>query len=117
MPKDDTVYVGRMLDNAGKARTLLGDRDRAAYDADETLRLALAHLLQVVGEAARRVSDGFRHQRSDIPWKAIIGMRHKVVHDYMDVDVDIVWDTVTRELPPLIAQLEAILPTAGSGQS
>jgi len=117
MPKDDTVYVGHMLDNARKARSLLGDRDRATYDLDETLRLALAHLLQVVGEAARRVSDGFRDQHLDIPWKAIIGMRHKVVHDYMDVDVDIVWDTVTRELPPLIAQLEAILPTARSDQS
>ncbi len=112
MPKDDTVYVGHMLDNARKARSLVGDRDRTAYDADETLRLALAHLLQVVGEAARRVSDDFCHKHSDIPWKAIIGMRHKVVHDYMDVDVDIVWDTVTRELPPLIELLEAILPTS-----
>lgn len=117
MPKDDTVYVGHMLDNARKARSLLSNRDRTGYDADETLRLALAHLLQVVSEAARRVSDGFRHQHSDIPWKAIIGMRHKVVHDYMDVDVDIVWETVTRELPPLIAQLEAIVPTSGSDQS
>ncbi|MEE9295703.1 MAG: DUF86 domain-containing protein [Phycisphaerae bacterium] len=117
MPKDDTVYVGHMLDNARKTRSLLGDRGRAAYDADETLRLALAHLLQVVGGAARRISDAFRDQHSDIPWKGIIGMRHKVVHDYMDVDVDIVWDTVTHELPPLIARLEAILPTTGSGQS
>ncbi len=117
MSKVDSVYVGHMLDNARKARTLLGGRGRAEYDADETLRLALAHLLQVVGEAARRVSEGLRDRYSGIPWKAIIGMRHKVVHDYMDVDVDIVWDTVTRELPPLIAQLEAILPNTGSGQS
>lgn len=78
--------------------------------------LPLAHLLQVVGEAARRVSDGFCRKHSDIPWKAIIGMRHKVVHDYMDVDVDIVWDTVTRELPPLIELLEAILPTSEPDQ-
>ncbi|MFQ5591466.1 MAG: DUF86 domain-containing protein [Phycisphaerae bacterium] len=110
MPKDDTVYVGHMLDNARKATNLLGDRDRTAYDADEALRLALAHLLQVVGEAARRISDDFRDRHQNIPWKAIVGMRHKVVHDYMDVDEEIVWDTVTREIPPLIAQLEAIIP-------
>lgn len=114
MPKDDAVYVGHMLDNARKARSLLGDRNRAAYDADETLRLALAHVLQVIGEAARRVSDGFHDQHPDIPWKAIIGMRHKVVHDYMDVDADIVWDTVVRELPPLITQLERIMPRASA---
>jgi len=117
MPKDDTVYVGHMLDNARKAKSLLGDTDHTAYYADETLRLALAHLLQVIGEAARRVSDDFREQHRNIPWKAIVGMRHKVVHDYMDVDEEIVWDTVTRELPPLIAQLEAIRPTVEPDQN
>ena len=117
MPKDDGVYVGHMLDNAQKARSLLGGRDRAAYDGDETLRLALAHVLQVIGEAARRISDSFRNQHPEIPWKAIVGMRHKVVHDYMDVDADIVWHTVVRELPPLIAQLEGILPPEGPEQS
>ena len=71
MPKDDRVYVGHMLDNARKAEKLLGGRDRAAYDADETIRLALAYLLQVIGEAARRNSDDFRDQHPGIPWKAI----------------------------------------------
>jgi uncharacterized protein with HEPN domain len=109
MPKGDSLYVGHMLDMAQKALSLLEGKDRASYDQDEVLRLALAHLLQVIGEAANRVSLDLRAAHSQIPWKAIIGMRHRIVHDYMDVDVDIVWDTATRELRPLIIELEQIL--------
>ncbi|MCI0635919.1 MAG: DUF86 domain-containing protein [Actinobacteria bacterium] len=58
-----------------------------------------------MGEAARRVSDEGRAARSSIPWKAVVGMRHKVVHDTFGVDEDVVWDTARNELPPLIAAL------------
>ena len=110
MHKDDGVYVGQMLDMARKARGLVAGKDRAAYDADEALRLALTHLVQVIGEAARHVSDEYCAAHPQVPWLAIIGMRHKVVHDYMAVDEDIVWHTVQEDLPELIALLEAIAP-------
>ena len=109
MPKDDTVYVGHMLDSARAAAGKAQGLDRAAFDDDENLRLALAHLIQTIGEAARRVSDDFRRSHSEIPWKAIIGMRHKVVHDYLHVDFDIVWDVVTTDLPTLIVALDEIV--------
>jgi uncharacterized protein with HEPN domain len=113
MPKDDLVYVGHMLETAEKAISLLADKDRAAYDRDEVLRLALTHLVQTVGEAARHVSREFCEAHTQIPWRAVIGMRHKVVHDYMNVDEDILWDTVTNELPPLADELEKMLPSEG----
>jgi uncharacterized protein with HEPN domain len=91
-----------MLDIARDAVGLLGDRPRAAYDADRTLRLALAHLVQTIGEAARRVSRDFCDAHSEVPWQAIIGMRHRVVHDYLNLDEDILWDTVTKDLPVLM---------------
>jgi len=108
MSKDDSVYVGHMLDTARKARSLLGSKDRKAYDADETLRLALAHLVQVIGEAARRVSPQLREKHPHIPWSEIMGMRHKIVHDYMDVEEDVLWSVVTTDLPDLIHDLERI---------
>ena len=111
MPKDDSIYVGHMLDMARKALSLIQGKDRAYYDRDETLRLALAYLLQIIGEAARRVSPEYAATHPRIPWKAIIGMRHKVVHDYMDVDEDVVWNTVTQDLAPLVTTLEAIAPS------
>ena len=110
MPKDDRVYLGHMLDMSRKAMMMVGGKDRKDFDGDEKLRLALAHLLQIVGEAARRVSQESREAHPQIPWAAIIGMRHKVVHDYLNVDEDVVWNTVTLELAPLVTQLEQIAP-------
>lgn len=110
MQKDDLVYAGHMLDMARKALGLIRGKDRRDYNSDEALRFALAHLIQVIGEAARHVSKKFCDVNSQIPWKAIIGMRHKVVHDYMNVDEDVVWDTVVKELPPLVKELEKIVP-------
>ena len=107
---EDVIYLGHMLDMSQKALRLVEGKQRRDYDDDESLRLALAHLLQVIGEAARHVSQAFWDSHPDIPWKAIIGMRHKVVHDYMDVDEDIVWDTVTTELGPLVDQLKRAVP-------
>jgi uncharacterized protein with HEPN domain len=71
----------------------------------------LTHLIQVIGEAARMVSKDFVDRNPDIPWKSIVGMRHKVVHDYLNVDEDVVWDTVIEELPHLIRQLEKLVPS------
>lgn len=68
-----------------------------------------ARLIEIVGEAANRLSDEVRSQHSEIPWPQIIGMRNRIVHAYDEVDLDLLWDTVTLELPPLIAQLERLL--------
>ena len=81
------------------------------FDADENLRLAMAHLLQIIGEAAGRLSPEFREQHPEVPWKAIVGMRHKVVHDYLNVDYNVVWRTATEELPPLLSLLERLVAT------
>ena len=90
--------------------SLVRGKTRQDYDNDTALRLALTHLIQVIGEAARRVSPQFRERHQQIPWDAIAGMRSKIVHDYMNVDEDIVWDSVTQELQPLIDDLKKIVP-------
>lgn len=112
MSPRDLVYVGHMLDMARKAVTKTRERSRVAYDADENLRLALVHLVQVIGEAARHVSPEFAAAHPDVPWANIIGMRHKVVHDYLGVDEDIVWQVITTDLPKLVALLEPLVPPA-----
>jgi uncharacterized protein with HEPN domain len=109
MTEDDRVYLGHMLDTARKAHAKVAKIERAVFDRDENLRLAVTHLLQTIGEAARRVSAAGRAAVPGIPWPAIVGMRHKVVHDYLAVDEDIVWRTARSELPPLIAAVESAL--------
>lgn len=101
-----------LLDTARKAANKVAGKTREEYDQDENLRMALAHLIQTLGEAARRVSSSCQQAHAGIPWKQIIGMRHKVVHDYLHVDFDIVWTVVTSDLPPLIAELEKFVPPA-----
>jgi uncharacterized protein with HEPN domain len=113
MPKDDQVYLGHMLDTARKIQRKIQYIDRAQYDSDENLRLALVHLVQVLGEAARRVSPEQQAAAPSIPWREVTGMRHKIVHDYLDVDEDIVWAVVTHDIPPLITILETLISDTG----
>ena len=98
-----------MIDMAKKAVAKAAGLTHDSYERDENLRLALTHLVQVIGEAGRIVSREFCDEHPEIPWQEIVGMRHKVVHDYLGVDEDIVWQVVTEDLPPLIASLEKIL--------
>ena len=113
MPKDDLVYVGHMLDAARKALKMIDGKDRPVFDADETLQLAVIHLLQIVGEAAGKLSLELRGARPEVPWPAMTAMRHKLVHEYFGVDLGIVWDTVVKKLPPLVEMLEEALPSDG----
>lgn len=105
MSPRDLVYVGHMLDMTRKAIEKTTGLPRDAFDHDENLRLALTHLVQVIGEAARQVSRAFCDAHPEIPWTEIVGMRHKVVHDYLGVDEDIVWQVVTDDLPQLLPAL------------
>ena len=101
-----------MLDMARKAVAKVRGLPRETYDTDDNLRHALIHLVQVIGEAARQVSRDFTAAHTEVPWENIVGMRPKVVHDYLGVDEDIVWQVVTRDLPQLVETLEPLVPPA-----
>jgi uncharacterized protein with HEPN domain len=109
MQHDDGVYLHHMLGMSRKVRTLADGKSAADFEEDEVLRLALRHLLQIVGEAAGRVSQPFREANPEIPWDEIVGMRHRVVHDYMGIDEEVVWKTIQDDLPTLIRILEGKL--------
>ena len=108
MRRDDLVYVAHMADRIAQVRAKVAGLSRDEFDADENLRLAVTHLVQDVGEAAARLSAAFRARHPDVPWRQIIGMRHRIVHDYLDVDFDIVWDVSTADFPALLAVLQAL---------
>ncbi len=111
MSKDDLVYIGHMVDMAMSAVSKTEAITRDRFDSNENLRLAVTHLIQTIGEAARHVSEDFCLRHPEVPWRKIVGMRHKVVHDYLHVDYDLVWDVATIELPQLVSRLKAICPT------
>jgi uncharacterized protein with HEPN domain len=110
MPRHDPqVRLQHMLEYAREAIGLMRDKRRADLDTDRTLGLATLRCLEIIGEAASRVPESLRQQHPQIPWPQIIGTRNRLVHGYDLVDYDIIWSTITQDLPPLIADLEKIL--------
>ena len=106
---DDRLSMRQMLDHARKARRMAHVRRRADLDSDEMFQLALTRVIEIVGEAAGRVSAPTREKHHEIPWPDIVGMRNRLIHGYDVVDLDLLWDTVSKDLPPLIAALEKIV--------
>ena len=106
---EDETRLGHMLDHAREAVALVKGRARTDLDKDRLLNLGLVRLVEIVGEAANRVSKERQRQEENIPWPEIVGMRNRIVHGYDDVDFDILWAVIRDDLPPLIKQLERTL--------
>jgi uncharacterized protein with HEPN domain len=107
--KDDRLYLVDMLEIARRVEHRMAKLDRAGFDSNEDAQLAMTHLLQMIGEAARCVSETSRQQFPSIDWRLITGMRHRIVHDYTNVNVAIVWETAKDDIPALIAQLAPVV--------
>ena len=102
-----------MLDAAREARDFAAGRSRGELSTDRLLALALTKLLEIIGEAASTIPAEFRAAHPTIPWRLAINMRNRLIHGYFDIDSNIVWDTVTSNLEPLIVALEDLLADEG----
>ena len=98
-----------MLDHAQEAVALTQGRSRADLDRDRLLELALVRLLEIVGQAASRVSDEDCERHPEIPWPQIVSLRNRLIHGYDAVDLDILWQIIEQDLPPPIDTLQTIL--------
>ena len=106
---DDQTRLGHMLDAAAKAVELTRDIEKTAFEVDEVRFLAIVRLLEIVGEASKRVSAEARDSLPSVPWKMIAGTRDRLIHGYFDVDPDIVWNICRNDLPALVDQLKRAL--------
>lgn len=111
MSPEDRVRLEHMLDAARMAQTFMAGRQRADLDTDPMLLFAVTRAIGIVGEAASRISPEGRATLPDLPWKAIIAMRNRLIHAYFDINHEVVWQTATAELPPLQTLLQAALDT------
>ena len=105
-----------MLEMANKAQKIASVRARIDLDTDDTLHLALARAIEIMGEAASKVSSDFQLTALQIPWAKIIAMRNRLIHAYFDINLDVLWITITNDLPPLIMELEKILSISPDSQ-
>jgi uncharacterized protein with HEPN domain len=84
-------------------------RGHAAFAVDELAQTAVIRWIEVIGEAARGVSEELRRAHPEVPWRQIVAMRNVLIHGYFDIDVDLVWSVARNDLPKLGAQVRAIL--------
>ena len=110
MEQSDLIRLRHMLDAAQEAIKFAANKSRKDLDRDRMLTLAIIKSIEIIGEAASKVSDSCRAKYPVLPWIDIVNMRHRMIHAYFDVNLDIVWQTIQADLPSLVEALEGIIP-------
>lgn len=109
--RDDRILLGDLLEAITRIERYVAE-GRSRFDADELVQTWVVHHLQIIGEAARKLSPEARDRAPDLPWPQIIAMRNILVHDYFGVNLDTVWSTVESDLPILKSRVQALLERA-----
>jgi uncharacterized protein with HEPN domain len=110
--REDRVRLQHMLDASHQAIAFIAGRSRGDLDSDMQLTLALTRLVEIVGEAAKNVSQEERRRHPQVPWRPIAGTRDRLAHAYFNVDLDQLWQIVAVDLPGLVPVLEKALAIA-----
>jgi uncharacterized protein with HEPN domain len=108
--RSDNALLLDMLIAARKVLRFTGNMTEQAFRTDEMAQSAVIRELQVIGEAARLVGETTKSTHASISWAQIAGMRNRLIHEYFDIRLNVVWDTAKNDIPNLIAQLEIIVP-------
>jgi len=109
MARNDRVTLQLMLDAAQSLSRTAARHTRETFASDETVQLAMLHLIQRLGEEASRVSADFRAAHPEFPWPEMVGMRNRIVHGYEELNLDIVWRVASKDIETVIAALERAL--------
>src|SRR5258705_1261282 len=110
MNERDLTRLRDMLDAAHDARSFVSGRTREMLENDKMFAFALVRAIEIIGEAASRVTMETQISLPQIQWREIIGMRNKIIHDYLDVDYRLVWDVAMDDLARPLVELEKSLP-------
>ena len=110
MPQRDESCLIDIWEAAELVRSFVQGIDRQDFDRDVLRQSAVIRQLEIVGEATKRLSEEFRQQHTEIPWRKMAGMRDLLIHAYDHVDIDAVWNAATLSMPALIEQLRPIVP-------
>jgi uncharacterized protein with HEPN domain len=109
MRDEDRIRILHMIDAAEAVAQFMEGRSRDDLDRDRMLLFALVHAIEVLGEAASKLSPDARAATPQIPWGAIVSMRNRLIHGYFDIDAAIVWKTATVEVPALLPSLRLLV--------
>ena len=111
---DDLTRFRHMRDAAQEILEFSTGSSRESLTFNRMLQLAIVKDLEIIGEAANNVSVESQNKYSDIPWRAMVGMRNRLVHAYFGIDLDVVWQTIQTELPSLLRSLDRVIENWGA---
>lgn len=106
--KDDIAYIDHILLSISKILEYTKDLNQDDFKDNEMVQDAVIRNIEIIGEATKKVSVDFNSQYSKIPWREMSGMRDKLIHDYMGVDIDVVWKTIQEDIPLIKSLIESI---------
>ncbi|MDP3150230.1 MAG: DUF86 domain-containing protein [Ignavibacteria bacterium] len=109
MENEDRIRILHMIDAAEEALSFVDDVDKKIFSQSRILILSVIKDIEIIGEAASKISEETKLKYSEIPWKDIVGMRNRLIHGYFDVNINLVWNTTKNNLPPLIKFLKEII--------
>lgn len=112
MKKDPLVLLDDILESVQAVRRYVSDMQFDVFMEDGKTQDAVIRRFEVMGEAANRLPESFREAHADIPWRKIIGMRNVLAHEYDDIAMEILWDTIANQLAPLETSIRSILEAA-----
>ena len=108
MHKNDLVYTDHIINCIKKIRKFTKGIEKREFERNELLQDAVIRNFEIIGEASKKISKDFKKVYYDIPWKEISGMRDKLIHDYLGVDIEVIWETIIQDLPFLQKELKKI---------
>lgn len=109
MKESDRIRIQHILDSANEALSFVQNIDEEKFSKNRMMILSVIKEIEIIGEAASKISEEVKLKYAVVPWKDIVGMRNRLIHGYFDVDIKLVWNTIKINLPQLISSLEYIL--------
>jgi uncharacterized protein with HEPN domain len=109
MKAEDMIRIQHMIDAGNEALSFIGDTGFGEFKKNRMLILSVIKDIEILGEAASKITEETKNLHNEIPWKDIIGMRNRLIHGYFDVDIELVWNTAKENIPALLDNLNEIL--------